>query len=170
MKPLAAMVVLIGLCFLIQPYYVLGNTFCQGFLTSGSRMELAACIQDLDRQAEIVEHERGDELAGISMSNVDLTKSLKDLQHSVHDIEQKTGNVDLDALDIKLLHKGADNLRDRVKELENLVQSQAILLDTQHQQIESLQKQIDTIRAGLVPKPRDNVKKATAPQKRCSAE
>jgi uncharacterized protein YoxC len=189
MKTLAATVVVIGLCFIAQPVYAQGATFCQQFVVTGSSLTLGACIQGLDRDARIVEDERAMEVIGVSMSKVDLTKAVKDLQRSVHDIEQKTVNVDLDAQDINILDKATDDLRDRVKgledtvnsqatlfegardlkgrvnDLEDTVRSQARLLDEQKRAQEDLQKQIDTIRAGLAPKPRAHVKKATTPQK-----
>lgn len=152
MKTLTAMVVLIGVCFLAQPAYAQGASFCEQFVVTGSSTLLKACIRELDRQAEIADNERGNELAGIAMSNVDLTKSVKDLQNSVRDIEQKTGRMKpYEVSDNKLL---TDDLRDRVKELEAIVESQAELLAEQQLSQKDLQKQIDTMRAELAKKPR----------------
>ena len=188
MRGLTVMVALTGLCFLAQPCYSQGNTFCEGFLISGDRTDLVVCIQHLDREAGIVEQERDYELAGITMSNADLTKSVKDLHVSVHDIEQRAGRMNpYEVPDLKLL---TDDLRDRVKDLEKQVDAQGTLLDAQSQQIEDLRKQLDAMRAELVtesrvhvqakaqhpaapPKayqpthpsqPNNNVKKATPPQ------
>lgn len=188
MKGLTVMVALTGLCFLAQPCYSQGNTFCEGFLSSGDRTDLVVCIQHLDREAGIVEQERDHELAGITMSNVDLTKSVNDLQTSIHDIEQRTARINpYEASDIRLL---TDDLRDRVKDLEKQVDAQGTLLDAQSQQIEDFRKQLDAMRAEFVtesrvhvqtkaqhpatpPKahqpahpsqPNNNVKKATPPQ------
>jgi hypothetical protein len=188
MKGLTVIVAVTGLCFLSQPCYSQGNTFCEGFVRSGDRRDLLVCIQYLDREAGIVEQERGSELAGITMSNADLTKSVKDLHVSVHDIEQKAGRMNpYEVPDLKLL---TDDLRDRVKDLEKQVGAQGTLLDAQSQQIEELRKQLDAMHADLVTKPRvlvqtkaqhapappkayqpthpsqpnNNVKKATPPQ------
>jgi uncharacterized coiled-coil protein SlyX len=155
MKGLTVMVALTGLCFIAQPCYAQGNTFCQGFLKSGDRTDLVVCIQHLDRDAGIVEQERNYELAGITMSNADLTKSVKDLHTSIHDIEQKTTKINpYEVSDIRLL---TDNLRDRVKDLEKQVDAQGTLLDAQSQQIEDLRKQVEEMHAELVPKPRVHV-------------
>jgi small-conductance mechanosensitive channel len=188
MKGLTVMVALTGLCFLAQPCYAQGNTFCEGFLRSGDRTDLVVCIQHLDREAGIVEQERDYELAGITMSNADLTKSVKDLHASIHDIEQKTTRINpYEVSDTTLL---TDDLRDRVKDLEKQIDAQGTLLDAQSQQIEDLRKQVNAMRAELVTKPRvhfqteaqrpatppkthqpiqpsqpnNNVKKATPPQ------
>jgi hypothetical protein len=135
----------------------MGNTFCEGFLMSGSRTDLLVCIQSLNREAEIVHEERGYELAGIAMSNVDLTKSVKDLESSIRDFKQKTGRID--PADIKLLFEVTDNLRGRNKELEAAVESQAELLVELQLAQRDLQKQIETMRAELAKKPRTAVKK-----------
>jgi len=155
MKGLTVMVTLTGLCFLAQPCYAQGNTFCEGFLRSGDRTDLVLCIQHLDREAGIVEQERDYELAGIAMSNADLTKSVKDLHASIHDIEQRTGRTNpYEVPDIRLL---TDDLRDRVKDLEKQVDAQGTLLVAQSQQIEDLRKQLDAMRAELVTEPRVHV-------------
>jgi peptidoglycan hydrolase CwlO-like protein len=157
---ITAMVVLIGLCFLGLPVYAQGNTFCEGFLRSGDRTDLVACIQYLDREAGIVEQERGDEQAGITMSNANLTKSVKDLHTSIHDIEQRAGRMNpYEVPDLKLL---TDDLRDRVKDLEKQVDAQGTLLDAQRQQIEDLGKQIGTMRAELAKKSHPDPQKAKA--------
>jgi chromosome segregation ATPase len=89
------------------------------------------------------------------MSNADLTKSVKDLQAAVHDIEQKTGRINpYEVPEIKLL---TNDLRDRVKDLEKQVDAQRTLLDAQSQQVEDLRKQLDAMRAELVAKPRVHV-------------
>ncbi len=151
MKGLTVMVVLTGLCFLAQPCYAQSNTFCEGFLRSGDRTDLTACIQDLDREAGIVEQERGEEEAGIVMSNADLTKSVQDLHASIRDIEQRTGRVNpYEVPDLKLQQ---DDLQDRVKDLEKQIDVQGTLLDEQGVQIEDLQKQVNAMRAELVTKP-----------------
>ncbi len=157
MKTLAVILALIGPCCLAQPSYAQSNTFCEGFLRSGDRTDLAVYIQYIDREAAIVRQERDYELAGIAMSNVDLTKSVKDLETSVRDVEKRTERID--PSDIKLLYEGTDNLRDRVRELEDTVESQTVLLDKQRQQIEDLRKQIDWIRAEPVKKPRQDARK-----------
>jgi hypothetical protein len=155
MKGLAVMVALSGLCFLAQPCFAQRNTFCEGFLRNGDRTDLVVCIQHLDRDAGIVEQERDYELAGITMSNADLTKSVKDLHTSIHDIEQKTTRINpYEVSDIRLL---TDDLRDRVKDLEKQVDARGTLLDAQSQQIEELRKQVDAMRAELVTKPRVHV-------------
>jgi small-conductance mechanosensitive channel len=160
MKTLTAMVVLIGLCFLAQPVYAQGASFCEQFVTTGSSLVLKACIRELDRQAQIVDNERGNELAGITMSNVDLTKSVKDLQNSLRDIEQKTGRMNpYEASDTRLL---TDDLRDRVKDLEKQVDAQGTLLNAQHQQIEDLRNQIETIHSELAKKSHPDAQKAKA--------
>ena len=180
MKGFTAMVALTGLCFLAQPCYAQGNTFCEGFLRSGDRTDLVECIQHLDLEAGIVEQERDYELAGITMSNADHTKSVKDLHTTIHDIEQRAGRVNpYEVPDLKLL---TDDLRDRVKDLEKQVDSQGTLLDAQSQRIEDLRKQLDAMRVhgqtkaqhpAAPPKayqsthpsqPDNNVKKATPPQ------
>ena len=155
MRAFTVMVALTGLCFLAQPCYALGNTFCEGFLRSGDGTDLKLCIQHLDREAGIVEQERSYELAGITMSSADLTKSVKDLHSSIHDIEQRAGKTNpYEVPDLKLL---TDDLRDRVKDLEKNVDTQGTLLDAQSQQIEDLRKQVDAMRAELVTKPRVHV-------------
>ena len=160
MKTLTAVVVLIGLCFLAQPVYAQGASFCEQFVVTGSSIVLKPCIQSLDREAEIVHQERMAELAGLSMSNVDLTKSVEHLQNSVREIEQKTGKID--PSDIKLLYEATDNLRDRVKDLEKQVDAQGTLLDAQHQQIEDLGKQIGTMRAEFAKKSHPDAQKVKA--------
>ncbi len=178
MKGLTIMAAMTGLCFLAQPCYSQGNTFCEGFLRSGDGTDLKVCIQHLDREAGIAEQERGYELAGITMSNADLTKSVKDLHTSVHNIEEKTGRMNpYEVPDLKLR---TDDLRDRVKDLEKQIDTQGTLLDAQSQQIEDLRKQIDAMRVqtkaqhpAASPKapqptypsqPNSKVKKVTPPQ------
>jgi hypothetical protein len=155
MKGLTVMVALTGLYFFAQPCYAQGNSFCGGFLRSGDRTDLVVCIQYLDREAGIVEQERGYESAGITMSNADLTKSVKDFHTSIHDIEQRAGKMNpYEVPDLKLL---TDDLRDRVKDLEKQIDAQGILLDAQSQQIEDFRKQLGAMRAELVTKPRVHV-------------
>lgn len=188
MKSLTVMVALAGLCFLAQPCYAQGNPFCEGFLRNGDKTDLVVCIQYLDREAGVVEQARGYELAGIAMSNADLTKSVKDLHASIHDIEQRSGRMNpYEVSDIRLQ---TGDLRDRVKDLEKQADAQGTLLEAQSQQIEDLRKQLDAMRAELVTEPRvhfqtkaqhpatppkanppthpsqpnNNVKKATPPQ------
>lgn len=161
MKGLTAMAALTGLCFFAQSCYSQGNNFCEGFLRSGDGTDLKVCIQHLDRQAGIVEEERGNELAGITMSNADLTKSVKDLHTSVHDIEEKTGRMNPYAVsDIRLL---TDDLRDRVKDLEKQVDVQGTLLDAESEQIEDLRKQVSEMRTELATEPRVHVPKTQHP-------
>jgi phage shock protein A len=155
MKGLSVMLALTGLCFLAQPCYAQGSSFCEGFLRSGDRTDLAVCIQHLDREAGIAEQQRDSEVAGITMSNADLTKSVKDLHTSIHDLEQKNTRINpYDVSDTRLL---ANDLRDRVKDLEKQVDAQGTLLDAQSQQIEDLRKQVDAMRAELATKPRVHV-------------
>jgi hypothetical protein len=152
MKGLTVMVAFAGLCFLAQPCHAQGDPACEGFIRSIDRTDLVLCINYLDKQAGIVERERGYELAGIAMSNEDLTKSIKDLHTSVHEIEQQTGRTNpYEVPDLKLL---TDDLRDRAKELEKLVDAQGTLLVAQSQQIEDLRKQVDAMRAELAAEPR----------------
>lgn len=155
MKGLTVMVALTGLCFLAQPCWAQGDPDCEGFLINGDRTHLVLCINYLDKEAGIVERERGYELTGITMSNEDLTKSVKDLHTSIHDIEQRIGRMNpYEVTDIRLL---TDDLRDRVKDLEKQVDAQDTLLDAQSQQIEDLRKQLDAMRAELVTEPRVHV-------------
>ena len=129
MKGLTVIMALIGLYFLAQPCYAQGNSFCEGFLRSGDRTDLVVCIQYLNREAGIVEQERGYELAGITMSSADLTKSVKDLHTSIHEIEQRTTKINpYEVPDLKLQ---TGDLRDRVKDLEKQGDAQGILLDAQ---------------------------------------
>jgi small-conductance mechanosensitive channel len=151
MKGLTVMLALTGLYSLAQPCYSQGNTFCEGFLKSDDRTDLALCINYLNKEAGIVEQARGYELAGITMSNDDLTKSIKDLHTSIHDIEQRMGRMSPNEVpDTRLL---TDDLRDRVKDLEKQVDAQGTLLDAQSQQIEDLRKQLDAMRAEPVKEP-----------------
>lgn len=151
MKGLTVMLALTGLCFLAQPCWAQGDPDCEGFLTSGDRTHLALCINYPDKEAGIVERERGYELAGITMSNEDLTKSVKDLHTSIHDIEQRIERMNpYEVSDITLL---TDDLRDRIKDLEKQVDAQGTLLDAQSQQIEDLRKQLDAMRAEPVKEP-----------------
>jgi len=133
MKTLKAMVLLIGLCFIAQPVYAQGATFCEQFVVTNSSIVLKPCIRSLDSAAEIVHQERLAELAGLSMSNMDLMKAVEHLQTSVREIEQKTGKID--PSDIELLSEATDSLRGRVKELEATVESQAELLAEQQQSV-----------------------------------
>jgi hypothetical protein len=89
------------------------------------------------------------------MSNADLTKSVKDLHTSIHDIEQRSGGTNrYEVPNLRLL---TDDLRGRVKDLEKQVDAQGTLLDAQSQQIEDLRKQVDALRGDLVTEPRGHV-------------
>lgn len=148
MKGFTVLVALAGLCFFARPCHAQGNTFCEGFLRSGDKTDLVVCIQHLNREAGIVEQERDYELAGITMSNADLTKSIKDLHASIYDIEQKNTRINpYEVSDIRLL---TDDLRNRVKDLEKQVDAQGTLLDAQSQQIEDLKKQLNSMRTEAV--------------------
>jgi hypothetical protein len=155
MRAFTVMMALTGLCYVGQPCHAQGNTFCEGFLRSGDGTDLKLCIQHVDREAGIVEQDRGNELAGITMSNADLAKSVKDLHTSIHDIELKTTRMNpYEVPDLKLL---TDDLRDRVKDLQKQVDAQGTLLDAQSQQIEDLRKQVEATRGAHATKPRVHV-------------
>lgn len=81
----------------------------------------------------------------------DVQGCLSDLEGTLEKVFDGVESLKSDVvLDEFLASKTTDvqiSLQDRLKELENTVHAQGILLDTQHQQIEDLQKQIDIIRA-----------------------
>jgi|GEM_PF-4879596 len=156
MKGLTVMLALTGFYFLAQPCWAQGDPDCEGFVKSGDRTHLVLCINYLDKEAGIVEQERGYELAGIAMSNEDLTKSVKDLHTSTHDIEQRIERMSpYEVSDIRLL---TDDLRDRVKDLKKQVDAQGTLLDAQNQQIEDLRKQFNAMHAEPAKEPHVQIK------------
>jgi peptidoglycan hydrolase CwlO-like protein len=148
MKALAAMMVLIGLCFLAQPFSAQSvymkkmyprNVHCE-FVGTGKFVDLdpPGCISGQEGTLE------------------ELFYGVEDLKSNLSADEQ------LAALHSTAVQHDPDHLHDRIKELEMELNSQGTLLDKQQQHIEDLQKQIDAMRAELVKKPRPAAKKTQA--------
>jgi peptidoglycan hydrolase CwlO-like protein len=141
MKTLAAMMVLIGLCFLAQSLSAqYSNVYCESLEMGGKFIltDLPHCISA---------HE--DALGKLFAEVVELKRNLSS------DEKIATSESELFSDDL-------DHLHGRIKELELELNSQGTCLDKQQQKIEDLQKQIDTMRAELVKKPRPAVKKTQA--------